>query len=40
MKNKIILTALLLTSPLTFSQETTVINGLDFGPLANTNSVN
>ena len=34
MKGNIVLATLLLTSPLTFSQETTVINGLDFGPLA------
>ncbi|CAK3627167.1 THAP4-like heme-binding beta-barrel domain-containing protein [Vibrio crassostreae] len=34
MKSSLVLTTLLLASPLAFSQESNVINGLDFGPLA------
>ncbi|ANS87343.1 hypothetical protein VSVS12_03642 [Vibrio scophthalmi] len=34
MKNSLLLAALLTASPLAFSQESTVVNGLDFGPLA------
>lgn len=34
MKKCLLLAAILSVSPLTFAQETTVVNGLDFGPLA------